>query len=101
MLRKTVLATAAAVMVAIGGLGVGAKTTEAKVRVNFGIWVPAPPAYYYGPPGYYYYGGPVYYYGPRYRLRCHRHRVWRRAWNGRRWVKRRVWRRHCHRVRVW
>ena len=103
MKRKVLLTLGAAAAIAVGGMTMG--TAEAKTHVYLGFGVGAPWGYYYPPPpywGYYYYPpAPYYYYpAPRYRTRCWRVKRWRRVWNGRRWVKRRIWVRKCRRVRV-
>ena len=96
MLRKFVIATAAAATLAFAGMAAAPQQAEAKTIVHIGIGFPG----FYAP-GYY---APAYYYAPRYRVRCHR--TWRRVrrWNP--WRGRFVWRtvrgpRRCHRVRVW
>ena len=110
MFRRTFAAIATAAMLTVAGTGFGTAPAEAKTHVYVGIGV-APPywgwdyypapywGYYYAPPVYYY-APRYYYYGPRYRTRCWKVKRWRRVWNGRRWVKKRVWIRKCRRVRI-
>lgn len=92
MIRRTLIAAAAAVGIGAAALGTAATPADAKVYLHFGF-----PGFY---PGYYYAPPPVYYV-PRYgyRTRCWRkRRGWRRVWNGYRWVKRRRYVRVCRRV---
>ncbi len=102
MKRKVLLALGAAAAIAVGGMTMD--TAQAKTHVYLGFGVGVPWGYYYPPAPYwgYYPPAPYYYYpAPRYRVRCWRVKRWRRVWNGRRWVKRRIWVRKCRRVRVW
>lgn len=98
-MRKSLLAIAAAAMLALGSLAApqpaqarngGAVAAGIIGGLAAGAIIGSAAAhgpYYYGPPGYYYGPGPVYYYRPH-------HCWWRheRWWNGWRW--------RWHRVRV-
>ncbi len=77
MLRKFVLGSAAAAVIAVAGIASTSAPAEAGVHVSvgipgfFGLWAPgyyyAPPPAYYGPYGYY--APPPAYYRPRYGAR--------------------------------
>jgi len=105
MLRKTLMAAAAALVMATAGLTGAANKAQARTHVYLGFGFGVPywgyyPYPYYVPAPYYYV--PRYYYPRhRYRRRCWRVKRWRRVWNGHRWVRRRVWVRRCRRVRYW
>ncbi len=108
MYRRTIAAIMTAAALTIAGAGLAPTTAEAKTHVYLGIGVGAPYWGYYPPPYWgYYYAPPVYYYAPRYyyyapryRVRCWKVKRWRRVWNGHRWVKKRVWKRKCRRIRI-